>query len=92
MKKSFFAFISMCLALQSPLHAEENLNFINPKSGSVWLVFAGGYYSKGYPVVVDKIQMQSMQQCQVEGAKIKADDSFKSGLFQKLNFTCVRGK
>ena len=92
MKKALFAFAVLCLSLPTPLDAEGNSHSLDPEPGSVWLIFAAGYYSKGYATVVDKIQMQSIQQCQVEGAKLKADDSFKSGLLQKLNFTCVRGK
>ena len=62
-------------------------------TGSIWLVYAARQKSSGsFPTVIDKIEMESKQQCEVEGAKLKGSEAFKKTMYDYVTFACVKGK
>ena len=60
---------------------------------SVWLVYAARMKHRyDSAPVMDKIEMSSMEQCEIEGSKLKADEAFKVTLFDYITYSCVKGK
>ena len=81
MKKLLLLFAS--LTLSAPAANAE----------SIWMVLAGGRIGKQSSAAsMVKIEMTSMESCQRQGKELKASREFRVGVFDYVNYACIRGK
>lgn len=60
--------------------------------GSIWLVVVADANYTGNTTDVTTIEMSSMEQCEAQGMKIKGSEEFRNGVFDNVNYICLRGK
>ena len=73
--------------------SHQHLELKAQSKGSVWLVYAARHASRyDHPIVMDKIEVKTMEDCNVEGSKLKANEVFKKTMFDYITYACVKGK
>ena len=81
MKKLVIPVIAL-LIVAPPIHA-----------GSVWLIMKEADYTKGEFVLdIDKVEMESMQQCEEQGAIYASSERMGRVRPQYTGFECLEGK
>ena len=87
--------VSTVAQLASPTSAQQveetATSNMSTQQGSVWLVLHKGW---GEYAALEKIQMQDLAQCEMQGAIWKGSTALEKGTAQTKNqgFVCIEGK
>ena len=86
-------FSSVPLAISSEESSSHQHQELKAQSkGSVWLVVVADANYTGNTTNVTTIEMSSLEQCESQGMKIKGSEEFRNGVFDNVNYICLRGK